>query len=97
VLVKSPLRFRFLAWDRTDTAVVSQTGRIRRVTVWVPLEKVQSLRRLEGPVQRRLRLATVYLDVAGRGQHAALRDRDRAEADEALADLIRLARAARQS
>jgi len=97
VLVKSPLRFRYLAWGRSDTVVVTQTGRIRRVTVWVPLEKVQSLRRAEGPVQRALRLATVHLDTAGRALHAALRDRDRGEADEALGDLVRLARAARRA
>ena len=97
VLLKSPLRFRYLAWGRNDTVVVTQTGRIRRVTVWVPLHKVQSLRRVEGPVQRALRLATVHLDTAGRALHAALRDRDRGEADEALGDLVRLARAARRA
>jgi putative membrane protein len=96
VLLKSPLRFRSLAWGRSDVAVVTQTGRIRRTTVWVPLEKVQSLRRVEGPVQRTLRLATVHVDTAGRALHAALRDRDRGEADEALGDLVRLARAARR-
>jgi putative membrane protein len=97
VLAKSPLRWRFLAWDRNDETVVTQTGRIRRVTVWLPLEKVQSLRRVEGPVQRRLGLASVHLDAAGRALHATLRDRDRAEADEALAELIVLARAARRA
>jgi putative membrane protein len=97
VLVKSPLRYRYLAWGRSDTVVVTQTGRIRRVTVWVPLQKVQSLRRVEGPVQRALRLATVHLDTAGRALHAALRDRDRREADEALGELVGLARAARRA
>jgi putative membrane protein len=94
---KSPLRFRFLAWGRTDACVVTTSGRIRRVTVWVPLAKVQSLRRVQGPGQRRLRLASVHLDTAGRSVHATLRDRDVAEADGALADLVRLARAARQA
>jgi putative membrane protein len=94
---KSPLRYRFLAWGRTDAAVVTMTGRIRRVTVWVPLEKAQSLRLVEGPLQRRLRLVTVHVDTAGRALHAALRDRDRAEGHEALADLVGLARAARGS
>jgi len=94
---KSPLRYRFLAWGRSDTVVVTRTGRIRRVTVWVPLEKVQSVRWVEGPVQRALRLATVHLDTAGRALHAALRDRDRGEADAALGDLVRLARAARRA
>jgi putative membrane protein len=96
VLLKSPLRRRFLAWGRTDRAVVTRTGRLRRVTVWVPLEKVQSVRFVEGPVQRRLRLASVHVDAAGRALRATLRDRDRAEADEAFADLIRLARLARR-
>ncbi len=94
---KSPLRYRFLAWGRTDAAVVTMTGRVRRVTVWVPLEKAQSLRLVEGPLQRRLRLVTVHVDTAGRALHAALRDRDRAEGHEALADLVGLARAARGS
>ena len=97
VLFKSPLRFRYLAWGRSDTVVVTQSGRIRRVTVWVPLQKVQSLRRVEGPVQRALSLATVHLDTAGLALHAALRDRDRVEAAEALEDLVRLARAARRA
>jgi putative membrane protein len=92
---KSPLRYRFLAWGSTDTCVVTSTGRIRRVTSWVPLAKAQSLRRTQGPVQRRLRLASVHLDTAGRSVHATLRDRDVAEADQALGELVRLAWAAR--
>ena len=43
---------------------------------------------IEGPVQRRLQLVTIHVDTAGRNVHATLRDRDRAEADGALADLI---------
>jgi putative membrane protein len=97
VLLKSPLRYRFLSWGRSDTCVVTRTGRIRRVTSWVPLAKAQSFRRVQGPVQRRLRLASVHVDTAGRTLHATLRDRDVAEADEALAELVRLGRAARGS
>lgn len=97
VLAKSPLRFRFLAWSATESVVLSVTGRIRRVSVWVPLEKAQSLRRVEGPVQRRLRLATVHVDTAGKALHATLRDRDRAEADRALAELVERARTARKA
>ena len=94
---KSPLRYRFLAWGRTDTAVVTMTGRVRRVTVWVPLEKAQSLRLVEGPLQRRLRLVTVHVDTAGRALHAALRDRDRDEGREALSELVGLAQTARRA
>ena len=95
VRFKSPLRYRYLSWGRTDTCVVTSTGRIRRVTDWVPLAKAQSLRRTQGPVQRRLRLASIHLDTAGRSVHATLRDRDVAEADAALTELVRLARLAR--
>jgi putative membrane protein len=94
---KSPLRYRKLAWARTDTCVAARSGRLRRVTSWVPLEKVQSLRRVQGPIQRRFTLATVHVDTAGRGVHASLRDRDSAEAEQALVELTDLARAARRA
>jgi putative membrane protein len=94
---KTPLRYHNLSWGRTDGCVVTTSGRLTRVTVWVPLAKTQSLRLVRGPVQRSLRLATIHVDVAGRGVRAALRDRDRAEADEVLADLVSLSRRARHS
>ncbi|HEU5477959.1 MAG TPA: PH domain-containing protein [Gaiellaceae bacterium] len=94
---KSPLRYRKLAWGRSGTVVATTSGRLRRVSSWVPLEKVQSLRHVEGPIQRRLRLASVHVDTAGRAVHATLRDRDASEAEQALADLAELARAARRA
>ena len=94
---KSPLRYRKLAWARTDTCVAARSGRVRRVTSWVPLEKVQSLRRVQGPIQRRFTLATVHVDTAGKGVHASLRDRDSADAERALVELTDLARAARRA
>ena len=93
---KSPLRYRSLSWGRTDTCVAATSGRLRRVSSWVPLEKVQSLRHVQGPLQRRLALASVHVDTAGRAVHATLRDRDAAEAAGALAELANLARAARR-
>jgi putative membrane protein len=93
---KSPFRYRALSWGRSETCVATTSGRLRRVTCWVPLEKVQSLRHVQGPVQRRLRLASVHVDTAGRAVHATLRDRDGAEAAQALAELTDLARAARR-
>jgi putative membrane protein len=96
VFWKSPFRYRALSWGRSDTCVATTSGRLRRVTCWVPLEKVQSLRHVQGPIQRRLRLASVHVDTAGRTVHATLRDRDADEAKGALADLTDLARAARR-
>lgn len=96
VLYKSPFRYRALSWGRSNTCVATTSGRLRRVTSWVPLEKVQSLRHVQGPVQRRLHLASVHVDTAGKTVHATLRDRDDAEAAGALAELTDLARAARR-
>jgi putative membrane protein len=92
---KSPLRYRMLAWGSTDTCVGTTSGRLRRVTCFVPLVKAQSLRRVQGPVQRRLGLASLYVDTVGRRVHAAIRDRDATEADAALEELTVHARAAR--
>src|SRR5579872_2497287 len=97
VFWKSPLRYRFLAWGHSETCLATRSGRIRRVTAWVPLAKAQSFRRVQGPLQRRLGLASVHVDTAGRAVHATLRDRDVSEADEALAELVRLGRAARRA
>ncbi|MBO0691909.1 MAG: PH domain-containing protein [Acidimicrobiaceae bacterium] len=77
---KSPLRFPNLSWGMNATYVVSTSGRLQKVTNWVPLSKVQSVRWVEGPIQRRLRLASIHLDTAGRNVHAVLRDRDGVEA-----------------
>jgi putative membrane protein len=95
--VKSPLRFRNLGFARTDDVVVGRSGRLARITSWVPLAKVQSLRWSQGPVQRRLRLGDVFIDTAGRNVGAALRDRDVQESRDELEELTRLARAARHS
>jgi putative membrane protein len=71
-------------------------GTLRKVTTWIPLEKSQSIRRVQGPVQRRLGLATVHVDAAGKDTRAEFRDRRVEEADRLVAELSRLSRAARQ-
>jgi putative membrane protein len=93
---KSPLRFRHLSWAANDAYAVTTSGRLQRVTDWVPLAKVQSVRRVEGPVQRRLRLSSIHLDTAGRNVHAVLRDRDRREAARLLHELPERCRQARE-
>ena len=93
---KSPLRYHWLgmAWDARTLVVTG--GRITRRTTWVPLARVQSLRLVQGPVQRRLRLASVHVDAAGRRVTAVLRDRDVEEAERLLAELADACRAARE-
>jgi putative membrane protein len=93
---KSPLSYHWLCWGRDGRYVVTVSGRLRRVTHWVPFAKVQSFRVVEGPVQRWLGLATVHLDTAGRAIHASLRDRSSAEVEQVLPELVGMARAARR-
>lgn len=92
---KSPLRYRNLSWGLNDGYAVTTSGRVRRATDWVALSKVQSIREVQGPVQRRLKLVSIHLDTAGRNVHAVLRDPDRADGARILAALPEQCRAAR--
>jgi hypothetical protein len=71
------------------------TGRLNKATTWVPFEKSQSIRRVQGPAQRPLGLATVHVDVAGRRTRAEFRDRSVEEADRLVDELTDLSRRAR--
>jgi putative membrane protein len=92
---KAPLSYHFLSAGYDADHAVCVTGRVRKVTTWVPLEKSQSIRRVQGPVQRRLGLATVHVDAAGKEVRAEFRDRDVADADKLVEELSNLSRAAR--
>jgi putative membrane protein len=91
---KAPLSYHFLSAGHDRAHAVCSTGRLCRVTAWVPLEKSQSIRRVQGPVQRRLGLATVHVDAAGRTR-AEFRDRSTEEADHLVEELTDLSRQAR--
>lgn len=92
---KTPLRYHLLGAGHDAAHAVTRSGRLRRATDIVPLAKVQSLRWIQGPVQRRLGLATLHLDTAGRNIHAVLRDRDATEAAALVEELPGLCRAMR--
>lgn len=94
---KAPLRYRRLAYASNDQYAVTTSGRFRRATDRVPLAKIQSIRWSEGPVQRRLGLASVHLDTAGRSVYAVARDRDAAEAGRILTALPEACRRARSA
>jgi putative membrane protein len=94
--LKAPLSFHFLSAGYDHTHAVCVTGRINRATTWVPLEKSQSVRRVQGPLQRPLGLATVHVDVAGRRTRAEFRDRTMEEADVLVEELTSLSREARR-
>ncbi|HEY1830965.1 MAG TPA: PH domain-containing protein [Acidimicrobiales bacterium] len=94
--IKAPFSYHFLSAGHDDTHVVCVTGRLNRTTTWVPLEKTQSVRRTQGPAQRRLGLATVHVDAAGHRTRAEFRDRPLEEADALVATLPELSRQARR-
>jgi putative membrane protein len=93
---KAPLSYHFLAAGHDAATAMAVTGRLRKVTTWLPLEKTQSVRLVEGPVQRRLGLATVHVDAAGRDVRAEFRDRPGDEARGLVDELATLSRSARQ-
>jgi putative membrane protein len=93
---KAPLSYHFLAAGHDAATAMAVTGRLRKVTTWLPLEKAQSVRLVQGPVQRRLALATVHVDAAGRDVRAEFRDRPGDEARRLVDELATLSRSARQ-
>jgi putative membrane protein len=74
----------------------TRDGLLTRRVVLVPYARIQSVRVVQGPAQRRLGLATVHADTAG-GAGAAAQDRDLAEAWALAAELMARARAARRA
>lgn len=93
---KAPLSYHFLAAWTSEAQVCARTGRVTAHTVVIPLDKVQSVRLSQGPVQRALRLASVHVDTAGHRWQAHLTCRDAAEADGLLDQLAVAARQARR-
>jgi putative membrane protein len=93
---KALLSYHFLAAGHDGTLAVAVTGRLRRETTWVPLAKTQSVRLVQGPLQRRLGLATVHLDAAGRRVRAEFRERRQEEARSLVDELAVLSRTARR-
>jgi putative membrane protein len=90
-----PLAWRVLGSALTDQVVAHREGLLTREVLVVPYARIQSVRVVRGPLQRRLGLATVYADTAG-GPSAAARDRDVSEAWTLAATLAERSRAARQ-
>jgi len=95
---RAPLQVRRLRLGLDDRHLVTTSGVLTTTTDVVPLVKVQSLRLVQGPWQRRLGLASLHADTAGRRLPGAVaRHRAAAEAAgllAALPDRIRRARRA---
>ena len=76
----APWQYRRLAVDLDATAVYTRSGWLTEVIDVVMVAKLQSQRLTQGPLQRRLGLASVHPDTAGRRLSTTARLRDAHEA-----------------
>ncbi|MDX6359747.1 MAG: putative rane protein, partial [Nocardioidaceae bacterium] len=90
-----PLSRPWLGFGMDDRLVVSRSGFFSRRTDLVPLARVQSLRLVQGPIQRRLRLASVHADSPVGVVHAQGPHREPAEARRLVEEGVERARLAR--
>ncbi|MEH1015014.1 PH domain-containing protein [Micromonospora sp. CPCC 206060] len=93
---RHPLALRVIGAGLHHRVFVVRHGLLTRQLVIVPYSRIQSVRVVQGPVQRRLRLATVHVDTAS-GSGAAAVDRDLTEAWAMAAELIDRAHTARRA
>jgi putative membrane protein len=92
----APLARNVLAAAATEHAFATVDGVLSRRLRVVPYARIQSVRVRQGWLQQRLRLATVYVDIAG-APAATAAERDVAEAFEMARELTLRAQAARSS
>lgn len=98
-----PARARWLRWfDRQtfsqgldDHVIVAHRGLMRRVTTVVPHSRAQSVGLDQGPLQRRLRLATLRVHIPGGPVHLVCSHLDASDARTLLLDEMDRCRAAR--
>jgi putative membrane protein len=91
----APLRRRILGAGLTDLVFATRDGLLTRELVVVPFARIQSVRVVQGPLQRWAGVASVHADTAG-GLHAVAAHRGLAEAWWLAAELAERARRARQ-
>ncbi|MDP9239524.1 MAG: PH domain-containing protein [Actinomycetota bacterium] len=91
-----PVQWRQLGLAVTPQVLVVSRGRLRRILDVVPLAKVQSIRVVQGPLQRWQRLASVHMDTAGRHLSTEAAHRDRAEIRGLVEELSDMSRAERE-
>ena len=92
IALASVLRWRKHSWAIGDRAFVVTGGLLNRRTWIVPFDKAQSISVHQGPLQRRLSLATLHVDTAGAPLLRApeIVDMDSAEARMLAARLLSL-------
>ncbi|MBD0293090.1 MAG: PH domain-containing protein [Jiangellaceae bacterium] len=92
-----PIGWRRLAYGADDRLVVVREGVLYRTLTAVPHAKTQSIRLTQGPIQRRLALATVHVDTTPGPVDAIIRHRDQLEARRILEEQTVRARLARKA
>jgi putative membrane protein len=92
-----PIGWRRLAFGATDQVIAVREGVIYRTYTIVPHAKTQSVRLKQGPVQRRLALATVYVDTTPGPVDATIRHRPQNQARRILAEQAVRSRLARKA
>ncbi|NGM14375.1 PH domain-containing protein [Verrucosispora sp. CWR15] len=92
----NPLSRQVLGAGLTEQVFAVRSGLLTRQLTVVPYARLQSVRVVQGPVQRLLGLATVHADTAG-GAGAAAVDRDLTDAWALAAELTAWGQAARRA
>ena len=90
-----PIGWRYLAADATESVFAARQGWVQRELVLMPHSKPQSMRITQGPLQRRLALASVGLDTTKGPVSVLALHRDPGEARVMLDREVALERAAR--
>ncbi|WP_346011884.1 PH domain-containing protein [Streptomyces sp. SID3343] len=91
-----PIAWKVLAYGADAEVFVSRRGRFHRVLDVIPHAKVQSVRRTQGPWERRLGLASVHLDSTPGPVHVSAPRRDVAEAEAMVAEQAERSRTGRR-
>lgn len=88
-----PWGWRFLGVALFDQGAARRSGRWRRTIAFVPFERVQSVTARQGWMQRRLSLATVYVDLPVGAKRWDAEHRGHGDAATLVAELSRRTRA----
>ncbi|HEX2361341.1 MAG TPA: PH domain-containing protein [Jiangellaceae bacterium] len=92
-----PVGWRRLAFGANDRVIVVREGVFHRTFTVVPHAKTQSVRLSQGPVQRRLALATVHVDTTPGPVDATIRHRPQEQARRIVEDQAVRSRLARKA
>jgi putative membrane protein len=92
-----PIGWRRLAFGADEKAIVVREGVLYRTLTVVPHAKTQSVRLSQGPVQRRLALATVHVDTTPGPVDAVIRHRPELQARQLVEDQAIRSRLARKA